>query len=93
MSLLPERISALILGLFAPISKPSVAGIQSNRATGGRDSAPGKRLVSAILRVMDNHEPHFQNYHRVLNRCGPVVHASRYCSSFVSVFVQRRAWD
>ena len=31
--------------------------------------APGKRTVSAILRVMGLHEqPHFQNYHRVLSR-------------------------
>ncbi len=30
---------------------------------------PGQRTVSAALRVMDlSHEPHFQNYHRVLNR-------------------------
>lgn len=31
--------------------------------------APGKRTVSAILRVMGlSHLPHYQNYHRVLNR-------------------------
>jgi len=31
--------------------------------------APGKRTVSAILRVMGLHEqPHFQNYYRVLSR-------------------------
>ena len=30
---------------------------------------PGQRTVSAALRVMGlSHEPHFQNYHRVLNR-------------------------
>jgi DDE superfamily endonuclease len=31
--------------------------------------APGKRTVTAVLRVMGlEHEPHFQTYHRVLNR-------------------------
>ena len=31
--------------------------------------APGQRTVSSALRVMGlRHEPHFQNYHRVLNR-------------------------
>ncbi len=31
--------------------------------------APGKRTVSAILRVMGmQDEPHYQNYHRVLSR-------------------------
>lgn len=31
--------------------------------------APGKRTVSAILRIMGlSHDKHFQNYHRVLNR-------------------------
>ena len=31
--------------------------------------APGKRTVTAILRIMGlSQEPHYQNYHRVLNR-------------------------
>src|SRR5437016_6987706 len=31
--------------------------------------APGKRTVTAVLRVMGlSQEAHFQNYHRVLNR-------------------------
>ena len=31
--------------------------------------APGQRTVTAALRVMGlSHEPHFQTYHRVLNR-------------------------
>ncbi len=31
--------------------------------------APGKRTVTAVLRIMGlNQESHFQNYHRVLNR-------------------------
>ena len=31
--------------------------------------APGKRTVTAVLRIMGlSHEKHFQNYHRVLNR-------------------------
>jgi hypothetical protein len=40
--------------------------------------APGKRTVSAILRVMGlQHEHHFQNYHRVLSRA---VWSSRHAS-------------
>ncbi|MEA5599177.1 transposase [Rivularia sp. UHCC 0363] len=41
--------------------------------------APGKRTVSALLRVMGlQDEPHFQNYHRVLNRA---VWSSRQAAS------------
>ncbi|CAA9311234.1 hypothetical protein AVDCRST_MAG94-961 [uncultured Leptolyngbya sp.] len=51
--------------------------------------APGKRTVSAILRVLGlQHEQHFQNYHRVLSRA---VWSSRHASRLlfqqvVSVF-------
>jgi hypothetical protein len=31
--------------------------------------APGERTIAAVLRVMGRQEqPHYQNYHRVLNR-------------------------
>lgn len=52
--------------------------------------APGKRTVSAALRVMGLAEdPHYQNYHRVLNRA---VWSSRKASSIllrhlIAVFV------
>ena len=37
---------------------------------------PGQRTVSAALRVMGlAHDPHFQNYHRVLNRSAWSSHA------------------
>jgi hypothetical protein len=43
--------------------------------------APGKRTVSAILRVMSlDQEPHFQTYHRVLNRA---VWSSRKASAIL----------
>jgi len=43
--------------------------------------APGKRTVSAILRVMGLHEqPHFQNYYRVLSRA---VWSSRKASQIL----------
>lgn len=43
--------------------------------------APGKQTVSAILRVMGlNQDPHFQTYHRVLNRA---VWSSRKASAIL----------
>jgi hypothetical protein len=54
--------------------------------------APGKRTVSAILRVMAlEHELHFQNYHRVLSRA---IWSSRQASrillqQLVQVFVPK----
>jgi hypothetical protein len=43
--------------------------------------APGKRTVSAILRVMGmQYEPHFQNYHRVLSRA---IWSSRQASQLL----------
>jgi len=42
--------------------------------------APGKRTVSAILRVMGLHEqPHFQNYYRVLSRFGLAAKPVKSC--------------
>jgi len=50
--------------------------------------APGKRTVSAILRVMGlHHEHNFQNYHRVLNRAvWSSRHASKLLQQIVRVF-------
>jgi hypothetical protein len=87
MSLLPKEFLPLIL-MFAPLfSKP--VWESAIVLLVGAILAPGKRTVSAILRVMGlHHEPHFQNYHRVLNRA---VWSSRHASrlllqQLVSVF-------
>lgn len=67
MNLLPKEFVPLIL-LFAPLfSKP--VWESAIVLLVGAIVAPGKRTVSAILRVMGlSQAPHFQNYHRVLNR-------------------------
>lgn len=88
MSLLPKEFLPLILR-FAPLfSKPVWKSAMVLLV--GTILAPGKRTVSAILRVMGlHHEPHFQNYHRVLSRA---VWSSRHASQvllqqLVNVFV------
>lgn len=67
MNLLPREFLPLIL-TFAPLfSKPVWESALVLLV--GAIVAPGKRTVSAILRVMGmQHERHFQNYHRVLSR-------------------------
>src|SRR4028119_1359994 len=67
MNLLPIEFVSFILPFAALFSKRTWH-------TGlvllvGAILAPGKRTVSAALRVMGlSQEKHFQNYHRVLNR-------------------------
>lgn len=87
MNLLPKEFLPLIL-TFAPLfSKP--VWESAIVLLVGAILAPGKRTVSAILRVMGlQHEHHFQNYHRVLSRA---VWSSRHASrlllqQLVSVF-------
>jgi len=87
MNLLPKEFLPLIL-TFAPLfSKP--VWKSAIVLLVGAILAPGKRTVSAILRVMGlDHEHHFQNYHRVLSRA---VWSSRHASrllfqQIVSVF-------
>jgi hypothetical protein len=64
---LPAEVTAL-LALFAPVFTPSVWS-HAQLLVVGAILTPGKRTVSAILSVMGlRHSPHFQNYHRVLNR-------------------------
>jgi hypothetical protein len=67
MLTLPVALSRLIVR-FAPLfSKRVWAQVQV--LVGGAILAPGKRTVTAVLRVMGlSEEVHFQNYHRVLNR-------------------------
>jgi hypothetical protein len=57
-----------LLMLFAPLFSPSVF-VHAQVLLVGAILAPGKRTVTAALRVMGlAQEPGFQNYHRVLNR-------------------------
>jgi hypothetical protein len=67
MNLLPKELIPWIM-VFAPLfSKPVWESALVLLV--GAIVAPGKRTVSAILRAMGmEHEPHFQNYHRVLSR-------------------------
>jgi DDE superfamily endonuclease len=59
---------ATVLKAFAPLfSKHVFAHVRL--LVIGAILAPGKRTVTSVLRVMGKgDDPHFQNYHRVLNR-------------------------
>jgi hypothetical protein len=67
MQTLPAGLMGLILA-FAPLfSKPVFEHVKVLLC--GALLATGKRTITACLRVMGKaDEPHFQNYHRVLNR-------------------------
>jgi len=67
MQTLPVELMSLILA-FAPLfSKPVFEHVKVVLC--GAILATGKRTITACLRVMGKaNEPHFQNYHRVLNR-------------------------
>jgi hypothetical protein len=57
-----------VIAIFAPVFSWSV-WLHAKVLITGAILAPGTRTVSSILRVMGHaDEPHFQNYHRVLNR-------------------------
>ena len=64
---MPCEFVALIIA-FAPLcSKPVFHHVQVLLL--GAILSPGKRTVTQALRVRgENQDPHFQNYHRVLNR-------------------------
>jgi hypothetical protein len=67
MLTLPVELTNLIVG-FAPLFSKRVWEHAKVLMVGAL-LAPGKRTVSAALRVMGlSNEAHFQNYHRVLNR-------------------------
>jgi hypothetical protein len=67
MLALPKAYLTLIAA-FAPLFGERV-WIKAQVLLIGALLAPGKRTVSAALRVMGlSAERHFQNYHRVLNR-------------------------
>ena len=64
---LPEDIIA-VFAAFAPLFSDRV-WCYAQVLLAGAILAPGKRTVSAVLRVMGlSEDPHFTNYHRVLNR-------------------------
>ena len=67
MLTLPFELRSLIIE-FAPLFSKRVWEHAKVLIVGAL-LAPGKRTVSAALRVMGlSEEQHFQNYHRVLNR-------------------------
>jgi hypothetical protein len=67
MSTLPAGFAQLILPFAGLFSKRVFQSVQVLLA--GAILAPGKRTVTAVLRVMGlSQERHFQTYHRVLNR-------------------------
>lgn len=88
MNLLPKELIPLIVAFVPLFSKP--VWESAIILLVGAIVAPGKRTISAILRVMGiQDEPHFQNYHRVLNRA---IWSSRQASrillqQLVSAFV------
>ncbi len=89
MHLLPKELMPWVL-VFAPLfSKPVWESALVLLV--GAIVAPGKRTVSAILRVMGiQHDPHFQNYHRVLSRA---LWSSRQASRLLlQQLVQVRRW-
>ena len=57
-----------VIGIFAPVfSRPVWQHVKVLLT--GAVLAPGQRTVTAILRIMGRSAaPHFQTYHRVLNR-------------------------
>jgi hypothetical protein len=67
MLILPYSI-VMVLGAFAPMFSKRVFE-HTKLLVVGAILAPGKRTVTAVLRVMGkSDERHFQNYHRVLSR-------------------------
>jgi hypothetical protein len=67
MYALPDDAST-VFSMFAPLfSRRVLASVQALLA--GAILAPGQRTVASALRALGlAHDPHFQNYHRVLNR-------------------------
>jgi len=78
-----------VIAVFAPVfSKPVWQHVKVLIA--GAILAPGRRTVTAALRVMGHSaEPHFQTYHRVLNRAvwSPLFASRLLLRLLVAVFV------
>src|SRR5215211_3482996 len=87
---LPITFSSVI-GVFAPVfSRPVWQHVKVLLT--GAVLAPGKRTVTAILRIMGRSaEPNFQTYHRVLNRAvwSPLNASRLLLRLLVAVFVPR----
>jgi len=79
------------IGVFAPVfSRPVWQHVKVLMA--GAVLAPGKRTVTAILRIMGRSaDPDFQTYHRVLNRAvwSPLTASRLLLRLLVAVFIPR----
>src|SRR5438445_9416890 len=79
------------IGVFAPVfSRPVWQHVKVLMA--GAVLAPGKRTVTAILRIMGRSAaPNFQTYHRVLNRAvwSPLTASRLLLRLLVAVFIPR----
>ena len=79
------------MSYFAPLFSPRVWPHAQVLLTGAI-LAPGKRTVSALLRVMGlDHRSDFQTYHRVLNRCvwSPLEGSRRLLQVLLATFAPR----
>lgn len=88
MLTLPADFSAFLMP-FATLFTPSVF-VSARLLLAGAILTPGPRTVTAALRALGlAHEPHFQNYHRVLNRAqwSPRAAAKILLNLLVSTFV------
>jgi hypothetical protein len=78
-----------VIAVFAPVfSKPVWQHVKV--LITGAILAPGRRTVTAVLRVMGlSTEPHFQSYHRVLNRAvwSPLTASRLLLRLLVAMFV------
>lgn len=94
MNLLPKGFLPLILTFGPPFSKP--VWESAIVLLVGAILAPGKRTVSAILRVMElDHEHHFQKYTGCsIVLCGQAVRpVSFYYSSLLGLCTKRGVGD
>ena len=82
-----------VISIFAPVFSQPVWQHAKVLLTGAI-LAPGKRTVASVLRIMGQaDEPHFQTYHRVLNRAvWSPLKASRFLLRFLlAIFIPW--WD
>lgn len=64
---MPPEFAAIMIAFQPLFSKSVFAHVRI--LTAGALLAPGRRTVASVLRIMGlSQHPHFQNYHRVLNR-------------------------
>jgi len=78
-----------VIAIFAPVFSWSV-WLHAKVLITGAILAPGTRTVTSILRIMGHaDEPHFQNYHRVLNRAvwSPLKASRLLLRLLIAIFV------